>query len=83
MVTSLRTFYIINIVMLVVGPLAVGALVFGAYRQNKLYWSPRGWGRTFAAIIISGGLTIGLGMILARVNPFVSDTAIYPSRVDV
>jgi hypothetical protein len=71
-VAPLKTFYIINILLLVLGPFAVAPLLFFASLHNKLYWAPRGWGRVPAAIIVGGGLTIGLGMIYARVNPFVS-----------
>ncbi|KAL5525905.1 hypothetical protein ACEPAG_7243 [Sanghuangporus baumii] len=81
-VTSLKTFYIIDVALLAVGPLVVAALTFIAYKQEKLYWSPRGWGRTFAAIIVGGGLTISLGMIFARVNPFIvysSATVVFAS----
>ena len=74
-VASLQTFYIVNIVLLVIGPLVVGGLTLLAYKQNKLYWAPSGWGRVPAAILVGGGLTIGLGMIYVRVNKFVSGSA--------
>ncbi|EJD06808.1 Zn-dependent exopeptidase [Fomitiporia mediterranea MF3/22] len=83
---SLKTFYILNIVMLVVGPLLVGSLVFTVYKMKKLYWSPRGWGRTLISIIIGGGLSIGLGMIYVRVNPFIaysSATAVFISTLSL
>ncbi|KAH8119687.1 Zn-dependent exopeptidase [Phellopilus nigrolimitatus] len=70
-VLSLKTFYIINIVLLVVGPILVAVLVFVAQRKNKLYWSAKGWGRTPTALVIGGGLTVGLGILYRFVNPFI------------
>lgn len=75
--TALKVFYGVNIALLIAGPIIIAALIFFLYREKRLYWPRKGWGRTWASMIIGGALTIGLGMIYARVNPFVSRFAEY------
>ena len=70
-VASEVTYLIINIVLIVVGPLVVGLLIFAAYRQRKLYWFKRGWGRLPATFIVSAGLTFGVAWVFSFLNPFV------------
>lgn len=60
-----------NIVILIVGPIVVGGLVFFAKTSGKLYWTAKGWGRAPAALIFGGGLNIGLGYLYIHTNPFV------------
>ena len=71
MVTSLKMFYIINIILLVVPPIAIGVSLFFLRKQGKLYWSAKGWGRTLGSIVISSALSLGLGWIYVYLNPFV------------
>ncbi|TDL26147.1 Zn-dependent exopeptidase [Rickenella mellea] len=74
-VFSLQTFFIVNIVLLVVGPILVTALIFTAYKQRKLYWSSKGWGRFIVAVIVSGVLTFGLGVLYTHINPLIIYTS--------
>lgn len=71
MVTTLHTFYIINILLLVFGPLLVGGLSYAAHRKGKLYWTRRGWGRTPVAFVVCAVVTLAFGKLYAQIKPFV------------
>ena len=64
--------FILNIVLLVAGPIVVAALVFVTYSKNKLYWYKSGWQRFIVGTIVSVSLTFLLGYLYTSRNPFVS-----------
>jgi len=70
-VTTLHTFLVINILLLIFGPLLVGGLSYAAHRKGKLYWTRRGWGRTPFSFVVCAAITLTFGMLYARVKPFV------------
>lgn len=67
-----NTLFIIDIVALVVGPIAVIALVFLLASQDKLYWSSQRWIRFPLALIFGAAATVGLAYVNARFAPYVS-----------
>jgi hypothetical protein len=71
-VLSMRTALMVNIVLLIVGPIASIILGYFATRVNKLYWPWHGWIRFPVAIIFSVALAIALIFSYARFNPYVS-----------
>lgn len=76
-VLTLRMTFIINILFLVVGPIAAIVLGFFATRANKLYWTWHGWVRFPAAVIVSIALDGVLVFGFAKVNPFVRARAYF------
>jgi hypothetical protein len=70
-VFSLTTFFVGNLIMLIVGPLLVVGLIFLAWRQGKLYWFRKGWGRFPISFVIGAGLAVGLSMLYTYINPYV------------
>ncbi|KAF8520457.1 Zn-dependent exopeptidase [Hysterangium stoloniferum] len=68
-VFSLRTAFIISVVLLVVGPLLVSAGIAAVYVQGKLHWSFRGWLRFPLTIAVGLGLLLGLAALYNYVNP--------------
>ncbi|KAF8578706.1 Zn-dependent exopeptidase [Ramaria rubella] len=70
-VFSLRTFFIVNVVLLVVGPLLVALGIVLIHAQGKLHWSLRGWFRLPFALILGIGFPISLAALLAYVNPYI------------
>jgi len=71
-VLSRRTALIINIVVLVIGPIAAVILGYFATRANKLYWPWHGWIRFPIAVILSVGLVTALIFGYGEINPYVS-----------
>ncbi|KAI5115976.1 hypothetical protein M0805_002625 [Coniferiporia weirii] len=85
-VATLKTFFSINIALLVTGPIVVASLIFAAHKTNKLYWPAKGWGRSLSSLVVGSGLTVGLGILYARVNPFIiysSGTAVFISMLSL
>lgn len=76
-VLTLQMAFIINIILLVIGPIAVIVLAFFATRANKLYWTWHGWVRFPAAVIVSVALDGVLVFGFAKVNPFVRGRAYF------
>lgn len=70
--------FIMNVILLVLGPIA--ALVLGVFatRANKLYWTWHGWVRFPLAFIISLALDVVLVYGFVKVNPYVRRISISP-----
>ncbi|KAG8919206.1 hypothetical protein FRC02_001820 [Tulasnella sp. 418] len=74
-VMSLTLTFIINIILLAVGPISIGglsALIF--FKKRDHFWTSNGWFRFPIALIVSGGLTTGYARLMAKANPYVSET---------
>ena len=68
----MRTALIVNVLLLILGPIASIILGYFAIRANKLYWPWHGWIRFPIAIALSVALAIALFSSYARFNPYVS-----------
>lgn len=64
--------FIINLVLLIVGPIVTVILGVFATRANKLYWTWHGWVRFPAAVAISIAIDAVLVFGYTKVNPYVS-----------
>lgn len=71
-VASEKTFLVINVMLLVICPVAVGLLAFVAYKRDKLQLNRRSWGRFSASALISGIFTFGTAWLFTTLNPYVS-----------
>ena len=80
--TSLHTFYVINILLLILGPLLVGGLSYAAREKGKVCWTGGGWGRAPLAFVVSTGVTLTMGKLYARGKPFVSLQCILDSNTE-
>ncbi|KAF8323030.1 Zn-dependent exopeptidase [Clavulina sp. PMI_390] len=70
-VLKLQSYFIINVVILTLGPISV--LILGAFatRANKLYWTWHGWLRFPLALVLSVALEMVLIIGYNKVNPFI------------
>ncbi|KAF8337945.1 uncharacterized protein EI90DRAFT_3279558 [Cantharellus anzutake] len=70
-VLTRNTAFIINLLILILGPIFV--LILGAFTkaQGKLFLSWRGWMRFPVAFISTGTLVIGLSTLIIHFNPFI------------
>ncbi len=78
-VLTRKTAFIINLMLLILGPLI--AFAIGAYAkiQGTLFLSRRGWIRFLVALIVASALVVGMTLLLTHFNPFVHTYLTYPS----
>lgn len=72
LVARQSTFFVINLVLLIVGPIAVIALLFVYSRLGELQRLTTGWLRYPAALLINSLATFGLAFLYVKLNPNVS-----------
>ncbi|KZO97083.1 hypothetical protein CALVIDRAFT_597809 [Calocera viscosa TUFC12733] len=76
-VFSLRTVYIINILLLILGPMIVGLTLWYTHFKRHVAFPLHGWARFPVAFVVSFGGTIGLAFIYNAVNPFIVHSSSY------
>lgn len=64
----LKVMYAINIVMLVVVPLAFGGIIIALQRQGLWKITFRGWGRFPVAFLVAAGATVLVSFLIVKVN---------------
>ncbi|KIJ55609.1 hypothetical protein M422DRAFT_151554 [Sphaerobolus stellatus SS14] len=68
---ALKTLFIVNVVLLVIGPLLVAAGIALIYTRGQLHYSGSGWGRFPLSLILGFGLPIGLAYLYNVANPYI------------
>jgi len=68
-VFALSTLFILNVLLLVIGPLFAGAGVYLIHTKGKLHYSGYGWGRLPLSIALGLGLPFGVAFVILAVNP--------------
>lgn len=66
---ALSTLFIINVILLVIGPLLVAAGVTLIYTRGQLHYSGYGWGRFPLSILLGLGLPLGVAFAFVKANP--------------
>lgn len=51
-VLRLHLWLVLNIILVSISPISVGAMVYLVYKKRKLHWGKRGWGRLPLAFVI-------------------------------
>ncbi|EJT98766.1 hypothetical protein DACRYDRAFT_118549 [Dacryopinax primogenitus] len=74
-----RTVYIINIFLLIFGPMVVGGLLWWNHgrRRTAFPFPLHGWVRFPVAFVVTCGGTIGLALVINRVNPYIVHSSSY------
>lgn len=87
-VLSQKGMLIVNILLLVFGPITVITLSYLLQRNEKVHWNKEGWYRFPLAFVASSGATYGVAAIFATFSPYVSvissrsiETLTYPKIV--
>ncbi|KAG8906195.1 hypothetical protein FRB99_007411 [Tulasnella sp. 403] len=70
-VLSQKAMLIIDVILLIVGPLVVAASVFYLYREKKFQWTMKGWGRFPLAMLLAVSATCGLGVVYSKLATFI------------
>ncbi|KAG8872471.1 hypothetical protein FRB98_009577, partial [Tulasnella sp. 332] len=73
-----NTLFILDVVALVIGPIAVVALVFLLASENKLYWSSQGWIGFPLALVFGAAATLSLAYVNAKFAPYAVYASPYP-----
>lgn len=71
-IASLHTYFVLDLILLIVGPIFVAIMMIFAYRRSKMYFNKKGWIRFLLAFVLSAAAPIGLAFLINRINPFVS-----------
>lgn len=69
-----KTMMILNIIMLAVGPVLVGVMIFFLQGKKKLNWSKDGWFRFPLALLFGVAATMALAFVYAKFSPLVSSS---------
>ncbi|KZV82592.1 Zn-dependent exopeptidase [Exidia glandulosa HHB12029] len=77
LVATQTTFFVVNLVLLIVGPIAVLALLFVYSRLGELQRLTKGWVRYPAALLINMVSTFGLAFMIVKLNPNVAYASTY------
>ncbi|EJD52382.1 hypothetical protein AURDEDRAFT_111110 [Auricularia subglabra TFB-10046 SS5] len=77
LVTSQQTFFVVNLVLLIVGPIVVLVLLSVYSRLGELKRLTDGWPRYPVALLINIASTFGFAIVLTKLNPYIAYSSSY------